>query len=327
MIDLDIKDHASFFSGIGGFDLAAEMVGWNNALNCETNPIAQRLLKFYWPNAQQYGNIIGTDFTSWMHRIFCTSGGFPCQSFSYAGLRAGTLDGRYLWPEYFRAICQIKPPAVVGENVAGILTMGEREVFARVDSRNRIRWTDYDQYEAVYIRQEEMLVANIIKDLESQGYRVQLFNIPAAGKGAPHRRERIWFTAYSDEYGSKYQATKENDKRFIEARKKEGSEFDAHGTIRTANDHVWTSSNTNSRRGSENNGARKSEFHDKNRATNHWKDFPTQSPVCGGNDGLPTELDGITLPKWRNESISGYGNAIVPQVAMEIFKAIDSYAS
>jgi DNA (cytosine-5)-methyltransferase 1 len=53
-----------------------------------------------------------------------------------------------------------------------------------------------------------------------------------------------------------------------------------------------------------------------------WDSFPSQSPICGGDDGLPTELDGITFSKWRNESIKAYGNAIVPQVAYQIFKAI-----
>jgi DNA (cytosine-5)-methyltransferase 1 len=54
-----------------------------------------------------------------------------------------------------------------------------------------------------------------------------------------------------------------------------------------------------------------------------WQNFPTQSPICGGDDGLPTELDGITFSKWRAESIKGYGNAIVPQVALELFKVIE----
>ena len=54
-----------------------------------------------------------------------------------------------------------------------------------------------------------------------------------------------------------------------------------------------------------------------------WDSFPSQSPICGGDDGLPTELDNITFSKWRNESIKAYGNAIVPQVAYEIFKAIE----
>tara|TARA_R110000868_G_scaffold279782_1_gene539851 strand:- start:516 stop:869 length:354 start_codon:yes stop_codon:yes gene_type:complete len=44
--------------------------------------------------------------------------------------------------------------------------------------------------------------------------------------------------------------------------------------------------------------------------------------ISGGDDGLPKELDGITFSKWRQESIKAYGNAIVPQVAYQIFKAI-----
>ena len=55
------------------------------------------------------------------------------------------------------------------------------------------------------------------------------------------------------------------------------------------------------------------------------QNFPTVPPVCGGNDGLPQELDGITFSKWRKESIKAYGNAIVPQVAYRIFQSINNY--
>ena len=58
---------------------------------------------------------------------------------------------------------------------------------------------------------------------------------------------------------------------------------------------------------------------------NRWKNFPTKPPICGGDDGIPRELDSITFSKWRNESIKGYGNAIVPQVAHEIFKTIEKF--
>ena len=58
-----------------------------------------------------------------------------------------------------------------------------------------------------------------------------------------------------------------------------------------------------------------------------WTNFPTQPPVRGRNDGIPGGLDGITFPKWRNETIKAYGNAIVPQVAFQIFKAINEYES
>jgi DNA (cytosine-5)-methyltransferase 1 len=55
----------------------------------------------------------------------------------------------------------------------------------------------------------------------------------------------------------------------------------------------------------------------------NWQNFPTQSPVCGGDDGISHGLDNITFSKWRNESIKGYGNAVVPQVVYRIFKTIE----
>lgn len=57
-----------------------------------------------------------------------------------------------------------------------------------------------------------------------------------------------------------------------------------------------------------------------------WRNFPTQSPVCRGNDGIPFDVDSLTIsfPKWRQESIKAYGNAWVPQVAYEIFRAIEA---
>lgn len=54
----------------------------------------------------------------------------------------------------------------------------------------------------------------------------------------------------------------------------------------------------------------------------YWSDFPTQSPVCCGDDGLSSGLDAITFPRWRRESIKAYGNAIVPQVAYRILSMI-----
>ena len=59
--------------------------------------------------------------------------------------------------------------------------------------------------------------------------------------------------------------------------------------------------------------------------TTDWENFPTQPPVCSRDDGLPFDVDSLTIPftKWRQESIKGYGNAIVPQVILEIYKAIE----
>jgi len=69
----------------------------------------------------------------------------------------------------------------------------------------------------------------------------------------------------------------------------------------------------------------KSGFIGKNEPGNYWETFPTVSPICDGNDGFSDRLDGITFSKWRNESIKAGGNAIVPQVAYQIFKSIEIY--
>jgi len=61
------------------------------------------------------------------------------------------------------------------------------------------------------------------------------------------------------------------------------------------------------------------------RGSTQWKGFPTQSPICRGNDGLPFNVDNLTIPygKWRKESIKAYGNAIVPLIAVKIFEMIN----
>lgn len=164
--------HASLFSGIGGFDLAAEWLGWDNVFNCEIDEFCTRVLNYHFPNATHYGDITSTDFTIHRGEIDILTGGFPCQPFSLAGARRGTEDDRFLWPQMYRAICEIFPRWVVAENVRGILTQQGGVVFERVCS-----------------------------DLENAGYECQAFLIPACSVGAPHRRERVWFVAHRADAG------------------------------------------------------------------------------------------------------------------------------
>jgi DNA (cytosine-5)-methyltransferase 1 len=90
-------NHASLFSGIGGFDIAAEWMGWENMFHCEINEFCQKVLNYYWPKAKQYHDIKTTDFSLWRGKIGILTGGFPCQPFSTAGLRKGKEDDRHLW--------------------------------------------------------------------------------------------------------------------------------------------------------------------------------------------------------------------------------------
>lgn len=280
-------NHGSLFSGIGGFDLAAEWMGWNNIFHCEWMPFPRKVLDYHFPNADSYVDICQTDFKKYANTIDILTGGFPCQPFSLAGKRKGKDDDRYLWGEMLRAIQEIKPKFVIGENVFGITSIDGGLVFEQV-----------------------------CVDLENEGYEVQPFVIPAAAKNAPHRRDRVWFVAYSNSNSRRSaNSNREAEEQHIFSRSSRFSE-------------KRITSDTNSIRPIQWNTNKIGELSERNRfkalyKSTNWNKFPTQSPICGGDDGLPTALDGITFSKWRQESIKGYGNAIVPQVAYEIFKVIE----
>ena len=168
--------HGSLFSGIGGFDYAADMMGWRNAFHCEINEFCTKILKYHFPDAEHYDDITKTDFTRWRGRIDVLSGGFPCQPFSVAGQRKGTEDDRYLWPQMLRAIREIRPAWVVGENVAGILTMVQPGTELEVGREASL--FGEDNRKRVLLRQR-YVVDIICQDLEREGYSVQPFVIPA----------------------------------------------------------------------------------------------------------------------------------------------------
>lgn len=352
--------HASLFSGIGGFDLAAQWMGWENEFHCEHNEFGKKILKHYWPKAISYDDITQTDFTIHRGSIDVLTGGFPCQPFSVSGKRGGTNDDRYLWPEMRRACQEIRPNWLVCENVTGIITMEDpreisKDVFFKVENRTLVRLQEIDRYEAVYVRQAKMLIETICEEIEACGYETIPFVIPAASVGAPHRRDRIFIVAHAynnGSHGSKngQGRNKGNDchearEESIEQSKGCGCKADAtntnsHRLQRRGNGELCTEkahseleglspapyvTNPNGERlwGEINREGEPGQF-DKTFPEHDWENWPTQPPVCGRDDGLPPGLDGITISKWRQESIKAYGNAIVPQIAYEIFKTIDN---
>jgi DNA (cytosine-5)-methyltransferase 1 len=285
--------HGSLFSGIGGFDLASEWMGWENVFHCEWMEFPRKVLDYYWPNADSHIDICKTDFKKYANTIDILTGGFPCQPFSTAGKRKGTEDERYLWGEMLRAIQEIKPKYVIAENVFGITNIDGGMVFEQV-----------------------------CLDLEAEGYEVQPFIIPAAAKNAPHRRDRVWFIAYS--YCRGTQARKERTILGESNRQRKTGRFIDDDVQRDATD---TSSGRIQRyRGSSEKWKfQTNEFNEnysERQPRMEWQKFPLEPPICSGDDGISHQLDGITFSKWRAESIKGYGNAIVPQVAYEIFKTL-----
>jgi DNA (cytosine-5)-methyltransferase 1 len=293
--------HGSLFSGIGGFDLAAEWMGWENKFHCEWNPFGQKVLKYYWPEAESFNDITKTDFTKYANTIDILTGGFPCQPYSLAGKRKGKDDDRHLWPEMLRCIGEVKPRWVIGENVFGLVNWNGGLVFHEVQS-----------------------------DLEAQGYQVWPYVLAAASVGAPHRRDRVWFVAHNNRFGNWGKSIKQRDSyqqgRSGKTNTEVGNKGEQQFVCNITSEGTFTDTEssgfcTKMAIGKLERGQR-SKFSIKR---NQWHSFPSVTPLCFGNDGISDRLDGITFSKWRNESIKAGGNAIVPQVAFQIFKTIKQY--
>jgi DNA (cytosine-5)-methyltransferase 1 len=290
--------HASLFSGIGGFDLAAEWMGWENVFHCEWNEFGQKVLKHYWPEAESFHDITKTDFTKYANRIDILTGGFPCQPYSMAGKRKGKEDERHLWPEMLRCIREVRPRWVVGENVFGFVNWSEGLVFHEVQS-----------------------------DLEAQGYEVFSYVLAAATINAPHRRDRIFIIAHSNDNGfNQCDCGDEirSSERGFNALGNINEIFDEQPIIKHANSirQKWRmyedKSEVTIRQQSCKRNARSFE-------STTWENFPTKSPICDGDDGISDRLDSITFSKWRNESIKAGGNAVVPQLIYVLFKTIAKF--
>ena len=190
---------------------------------------------------------------------------------------------------------------------------------------------------------QQYVVETVCQDLECEGYSVQPFVIPACAVGASHRRDRIWFVAKRTDTGSEaVQCERECGALSIEAatdakcsrglKMDNEVQFGQSDGTRPVGDGIERSIAYSDGKLSEQRMSEKEErrhFSDKRTESSvcipNWIHFPTQSPVCIRDDGISGGLDGITFPKWRAESIKAYGNAVVPQVVYEIFKAIERY--
>ena len=302
--------HLDLFSGIGGFALAVDTV-WHETNNehifVEWEAFPQAVLRKHWPNSLICGDIRqfiantrgeepGWLPTQWRNGVAETgkshcdiiTGGFPCQPFSHAGRRKGTEDDRYLWPPMLEAIALFKPRWVIAENVRGLTT-----------------WND------------GLVLETVCADLEREGYEVWPLIIPAASVGAPHRRDRVWIVA--NRIGARLEgcgAQSELQEPASYSRLPrhvhfgEGSD-DSNSTMPRLERRTRTLVQRNWER-----------FANGNRGcwNEDWPEVATR--LCTVDDGLP---GGLVRPRgWRNAALKAAGNAIVPQVAMEIMYAIKS---
>ena len=161
-------NHISLFTGIGGIDLASEWAGFDTILQVENDPYCLKVLEKHWPTVERCTDIRSLNGRKYRGSVDLVSGGFPCQPYSGAGKRKAFDDDRDLWPEMFRIIQEVRPTWVLGENVANFINLG---------------------------------LDRTISNLESEGYEVQTFNIPAVAVSAWHQRARIFVVGYAEHYG------------------------------------------------------------------------------------------------------------------------------
>ena len=438
--------HGSLFSGIGGFDLAAEWMGWENVFQVEWDKWCQKVLAKNFPNSLRFGDIvefnkmlqdgrITTDTegagllrekelennsenngtrrgcnSSDLHKIYrengeittdtkrnrdkrntgtmaekencpkeqndgaefnrigknglasigridILTGGFPCQPFSHAGKRKGVDDSRYLWPEMLTTIRILKPSFVVGENVAGLVSMENGKTLER-----------------------------ILSDLENEGYQTESFIIPACGVGAWHRRDRIWIVCYrrqtdtntgclergrdnepsqgfkhssggqsfgksdslhnsvcnskcdgcEDGYSETGREERQSEERRVFKSAGTSDKSNVGDTIGIGLQRCLQTGEFGEQNGESEKKSKISEYIYNDRHRIQSSNSSTESILGGMVDGLPKKLDGYwdrepegiprvaTGVKNRVDRLKGLGNAIVPQVAFQIFKAIEA---
>lgn len=326
--------HYDLFAGIGGFSYALDQVFYEEEIKhifCEWEAFPTAVLKKHWPEGTYYGDIadlvadthksrfqkeraklqttgsgrgntqstadtssqrqqrqgeyqrpsntttnkdkeadtVTSDNPTRSNELTILTGGFPCQPFSHAGRRKGTSDDRYKWPEMFAVIRNVRPDWVIAENVRGLAS-----------------WND------------GMVLETVCADLESEGYEVRPYIIPACSKGAPHRRERVWIVA------NRNGERKRNGYRAIQ---------EANGEVSKRDNNAKLSNSTE-------------------QWSQDWREVALATCHDGVDDGLPRRLDGatyrgkrtdcISAAQHRKERLKACGNAIVPQVAMELFKSI-----
>lgn len=238
--------HGSLFSGVGGFDLAAQWMGWENVFHCEIEDYQRGQLNKNFPNSHSYKDIKDVDGTKYRNTIDIISGGFPCQDISCAGKGEGIKGERSgLWKEYARIIREIRPRYIIFENSPMLINRG---------------------------------LESVLCDLSRMGYDAEWRMFYATQFGFNHRRKRIYGIAYTIETGC-------------------ANYFNEGGIL--------------------------SKILPQRQARPLIETVPLKRYDSRSDYGLLRMDDGFSKELDR-KVIESYGNAIVPQIAFEIFKAIEA---
>ena len=271
------------FAGIGGFSYAATKLveGFETTQFIELDPFCQKILKKNFPNVPIHDDI--RTYTAFTGQFDIICGGFPCQSISVAGNRAGiTEESRSgIFYELMRVIRMVRPRFVVLENVAAILNNG---------------------------------LDIVLGELSQAGYDAEWSIISASSLGACHRRSRWWCVAYTNDYGlSSAKISRLDDKanNYSSQRTNQFSKFT--GSSKSTNSRTFqsstefTNSDSNRLERKKWSGIYRETWNSENtRSLNpNWRQYVCKPILPRGSDGLSNRVD-------RTRAL---GNSVVPQVA------------
>lgn len=271
------------FAGIGGFSYAATKLvgGYRTTQFIEIDPFCQKILKKHFPFTPIHDDIRTFTAIPGQYDVIC--GGFPCQSISVAGNRAGiTEESRSgIFYELMRVIRMVRPRFVVLENVAAILNNG---------------------------------LDIVLGELSQAGYDAEWSVISASSLGACHRRSRWWCVAYTNDYGSPTSSISGlDDQTNNDTSQGTNQVSQSSRSIESSNSRVVQSSTKPSN--SHSKGLQRENFSEMEReiwsegATRRlnpdWRSYASKPILRRGDDGLSNRVD-------RTRAL---GNSIVPAVA------------
>ena len=289
--------HVDLCSGIGGFALGFQWAGLSKpVLFCDIEPWSRKVLAKHWPDVPIATDVkeLASDPDRNVPDCDILTAGYPCQPFSHSGKRLGSADtDRHIWPYLLQIVAQKRPAWCVFENVYGHVSMG------------------LDQ---------------VLSDLETQGYATRPFIVPACAVDAPHRRDRIWIIAQSNDANTDSAGQQQSNQEMA----REPSEQSDSGGVQPGQTIAHTSIRELQRRGEEQVYGKPDISRELGRGS---QGEPTQRPTLGRLGGMangiphwvdeprdtPRTVKGV---KGRADRLKGLGNAIVPQIAMKIGEAI-----
>ncbi len=289
--------HVDLCSGIGGFALGFEWAGLSKpVLFCDIEPWSRKVLAKHWPDVPIADDVkeLANDPARLVPDCDILTAGYPCQPFSVAGKQRGTEDDRHIWPFIGQIIAHKRPAWCVLENVYGHVALGLDEVLA---------------------------------DLEAQDYATRAFIVPACAVNAPHRRDRVWIVADTDNQGS------QGEVRGWQTR----TQRTPSGHLAKCDSNVADTTSQRQQRQGSSRDASNSTQRGEGQATEFINGGfgdkrQLESRICHLVDGLPKGLDRFdgwerepadiprvaTGVKDRVSRLKGLGNAIVPSIAMQI---------